>query len=115
MGFRKPFRAPPARLGRYYRARQQRAARQRAAKWLALAASAGLVFGLASVPSLRAEIVDGALALADGRSRPPQPGDSWAGCDQARAAGTAPIYHGEPGYRRGMDGDGDGIACEPYR
>ncbi len=35
--------------------------------------------------------------------------------DAARAAGTAPIYRGEPGYRDGLDGDSDGIACEPYR
>ncbi|WOK37576.1 excalibur calcium-binding domain-containing protein [Sphingomonas sp. C3-2] len=39
----------------------------------------------------------------------------YAGCDDARAAGVAPIYRGQPGYREGMDGDGDGIACEPYR
>ena len=39
----------------------------------------------------------------------------YSGCDEARAAGAAPIYDGEPGYRKGMDGDGDGIACEPYR
>lgn len=49
------------------------------------------------------------------RERPPQEGDYWRGCDDARAAGTAPIYRGEPGYREGMDGDNDGIACEPYR
>ncbi|MFS0774049.1 excalibur calcium-binding domain-containing protein [Sphingomonas sp. 1P08PE] len=49
------------------------------------------------------------------RQRPPQPGDHWRGCNDARAAGTAPIYRGEPGYRPGMDGDDDGIACEPYR
>lgn len=36
-------------------------------------------------------------------------------CREARAAGAAPIYRGQPGYRSGMDGDGDGIACEPYR
>lgn len=36
-------------------------------------------------------------------------------CSAARAAGAAPIYRGEPGYRGQMDGDGDGIACEPYR
>lgn len=39
----------------------------------------------------------------------------YAGCNEARAAGAAPIYAGQPGYRAGMDGDGDGIACEPYR
>lgn len=33
-------------------------------------------------------------------------------CAAARAAGAAPIYAGEPGYREGMDGDDDGIACE---
>lgn len=49
------------------------------------------------------------------RERAPQAGDHWRGCDDARAAGTAPIYRGEPGYREGMDGDNDGIACEPYR
>ncbi|WOF42535.1 excalibur calcium-binding domain-containing protein [Sphingopyxis indica] len=48
------------------------------------------------------------------RARAPQEGDYWRGCDDARAAGTAPIYRGEPGYREGMDGDNDGIACEPY-
>lgn len=49
------------------------------------------------------------------RRRPPRPGDAWGGCDTARAAGTAPIYRGEPGYRADMDGDDDGIACEPVR
>ncbi|MEG8221385.1 excalibur calcium-binding domain-containing protein [Sphingomonas sp. HH69] len=49
------------------------------------------------------------------RARAPQAGDYWAGCDAARAAGTAPIYRREPGYRSEMDGDSDGIACEPYR
>ena len=38
----------------------------------------------------------------------------YSGCKAARAAGAAPIYRGQPGYRRGMDGDGDGIAYEPY-
>lgn len=39
----------------------------------------------------------------------------YAGCREARAAGAAPIYRGEPGYRPEMDGDADGVACEPYR
>jgi len=39
----------------------------------------------------------------------------YSGCDDARASGAAPIYRGQPGYREGMDGDLDGIACEPYR
>ncbi len=55
-----------------------------------------------------------AASLGAARSREPQSGDFWRGCDDARAAGTAPIYRGEPGYRSKMDGDDDGIACEPY-
>ena len=38
----------------------------------------------------------------------------YSGCHDARTAGVAPIRAGEPGYREAMDGDGDGIACEPH-
>jgi hypothetical protein len=38
----------------------------------------------------------------------------YRNCAQARAAGAAPIYVGQPGYRPGLDADGDGVACEPY-
>lgn len=37
----------------------------------------------------------------------------FRGCNEARAAGVAPIYRGSPGYRSELDGDHDGIACEP--
>jgi hypothetical protein len=37
----------------------------------------------------------------------------YAGCNEVRAAGKAPLHSGQPGYRPEMDGDGDGIACEP--
>jgi uncharacterized protein with LGFP repeats len=36
----------------------------------------------------------------------------YANCDAARAAGAAPIYRGEPGYRSALDRDADGVACE---
>lgn len=39
----------------------------------------------------------------------------YRNCAEARAAGVTPIYRGEPGYGAHMDGDNDGIACEPYR
>ena len=39
----------------------------------------------------------------------------YAGCYDVRAAGAAPLYRGDPGYRSGMDGDNDGVACEPHR
>ena len=38
----------------------------------------------------------------------------FSDCGEARAAGEAPIYRGEPGYRDGLDRDDDGVACEPY-
>jgi hypothetical protein len=38
----------------------------------------------------------------------------YPGCNAVRAAGKAPLHSGEPGYRIEMDGDGDGVACEPY-
>jgi hypothetical protein len=49
------------------------------------------------------------------RQREPQASDHWGGCNDARASGTFPIYRDEPGYREDMDGDGDGIACEPHQ
>jgi hypothetical protein len=36
----------------------------------------------------------------------------YANCSAARAAGAAPLYAGEPGYRRALDRDGDGVACD---
>ena len=33
-------------------------------------------------------------------------------CDAARAAGAAPVHAGDPGYRKGLDRDGDGVGCE---
>lgn len=103
MSFRKPFKAVPIKPGPRHRAQQPDKATG-VVPVLLVAALVGPVIGL------------GSLALTeDGRARKPQAGDYWPGCDAARAAGTAPIYVGEPGYREGMDGDGDGVACEPYR
>jgi hypothetical protein len=39
---------------------------------------------------------------------------TYAGCNAVRAAGKAPLHAGQPCYRSEMDGDGDGIACEPH-
>jgi Excalibur calcium-binding domain len=38
----------------------------------------------------------------------------YSGCNEVRAAGKAPLTRGDPGYGEHMDGDNDGIACEPY-
>jgi len=40
---------------------------------------------------------------------------AFPNCDAARAAGAAPVYAGEPGYGAHLDGDDDGIGCEPHR
>lgn len=36
----------------------------------------------------------------------------YSNCAAARAAGAAPLYSGDPGYRAGLDRDSDGVACE---
>lgn len=36
----------------------------------------------------------------------------YANCTEARDAGDAPLYEGDPGYRSGLDRDHDGVACE---
>lgn len=43
----------------------------------------------------------------------PKPGVYYENCDAVRRAGQAPLLRGEPGYRRALDRDGDGRACEP--
>ena len=45
-------------------------------------------------------------------SPPATSGVYYANCDEARAAGAAPIRRGEPGYRSALDRDDDGIACD---
>lgn len=121
MTFRKPFRAVPIRPTGRHVARQRKRKNKSTAILLGTAAFVGLTSGAASVGALPAwstvGIVIKTLAVSLGlvRSRTPQEGDFWPGCDAARAAGSAPIYAGEAGYRDAMDGDGDGIACEPHR
>lgn len=39
-------------------------------------------------------------------------GAFYENCTAARAAGAAPLYRGDPGYRSALDRDDDGIACE---
>ncbi|WP_246670012.1 excalibur calcium-binding domain-containing protein [Arthrobacter zhaoguopingii] len=37
---------------------------------------------------------------------------SYSNCDEARAAGAAPVYASEPGYGSHLDRDSDGIGCD---
>ncbi|MYW97063.1 hypothetical protein G3I59_42245 [Amycolatopsis rubida] len=44
---------------------------------------------------------------------PEQPSNVYyKNCAAAKAAHAAPLHRGEPGYRPGLDRDGDGVACE---
>lgn len=58
-----------------------------------------------------------ALTPPPAGSAAPEPASDvyYEGCNAVRAAGAAPLYRGQPGYREEMDGDDDGIACEPHR
>jgi hypothetical protein len=63
-------------------------------------------------------IVGAPMAHADPSTRTTSPAPTtgstvyYPNCKAACAAGAAPIYQGQPGYRSGLDRDGDGIACE---
>ena len=117
------------RYNRYHEPRRYAAARSRHSRrsssvggYIVAALLIGVTVGTAwsvTTPegqqAFMANARDVAVSTGVMRERAPEAGDYWRGCDDARAAGTAPIYRGEPGYRDGMDGDNDGIACEPYR
>ena len=38
----------------------------------------------------------------------------YKNCSEVREDGAELIREGEPGYREGLDRDGDGVACEPW-
>lgn len=70
---------------------------------------------LALTGTLSLATFGGAWLLASPPHRPRAAAEVfYAGCSEARAAGAAPLLRGQPGYRIGMDGDGDGIACETH-
>jgi hypothetical protein len=112
----------PIKLGPYYLAEQRKRQRIFGAKVLGFALAGGLSVGAVAALGSNGGL-DAAASYAREvavsheliRANTPPPGAYYPGCNAARAAGVAPLYAGEPGYRPEMDGDGDGIACEPYR
>lgn len=46
------------------------------------------------------------------RTTPSTTATYYANCDEVRQAGKAPLRRGDPGYRSGLDRDGDGTACD---
>jgi len=98
-----------------------------ARSWLVVKVAYGLTADQAEVDALRAILAGQAAPPAAGAApaapatsqpsevRPPTTTSSgvyYASCAAVRAAGKAPLRSDQPGYRPGLDGDGDGIACE---
>jgi endonuclease YncB( thermonuclease family) len=78
--------------------------------------AAGIAEGGRGYPEARSRSAP--RRLAEQTKATPQPtggSHQFHSCREARAAGAAPMYRGEPDYNPNLDGDGDGIACEPYR
>jgi Excalibur calcium-binding domain len=121
MSSKKPFRSAPEHFDQYHQAKQRQQEVSGAAKILGVATLGGIALGCLvglyqggylSQASSNARAFSASLGLT--RRSTPKSGDYWSGCDDARAAGVTPLYSGEPGYKTEMDGDSDGIACEPY-
>ena len=90
-------------------AAQQAAAEQAAAEQAAAAQAA------AAQAAAEQAARDAAARQAVPAPAPAAPAPSsvyYANCAAAKAAGAAPLYAGQPGYRPAMDGDSDGVACE---
>ena len=109
-------------MARHWKPRQRSRRKASASNLLLGAGLLGAIVGVGSVGTtsdgqaqLYAAAEGFSVATGLARERAPQAGDHWRRCDDARAAGSAPIYRGEPGYRDGLDADNDGVACEPYR
>jgi len=88
---------------------------------IALAVMAGLAFiGRDQLEADVRGLIDGQPVTSAQSAQPvrmfsPQPDQHFRNCDQAHAAGRYNIRISDPSYRSRMDGDGDGIACEPPR
>lgn len=99
--------------------RPSRASRSPKIGWKSLAGQVAALAVIGAVAGWNA--VPRVTAIVDNMSRSPaeiaaiEQSVYYPNCDAARAAGVAPIYAGSPGYRDTLDGDSDGIACEPYR
>ncbi|WNG95003.1 thermonuclease family protein [Mycobacterium sp. ITM-2016-00318] len=66
----------------------------------------------AGAPPPPAPLLQPPAPPATGTAPPLASGVYYGDCGDARAAGDAPLGSGEPGYRSGLDRDGDGVACE---
>jgi hypothetical protein len=88
--------------------------------WMTAAERDAIARVLATCPDEQLPTEPGALGPVPVHAIPPTttavPADPtdpyYSSCSAVRAAGKAPLRVGQPGYRPGLDGDGDGVACE---
>ncbi|GAA1422826.1 excalibur calcium-binding domain-containing protein [Agrococcus citreus] len=73
---------------------------------------ASLEADAAAVPARPAPVAQPQPAAQPAPAAAPAAAAHYANCAAARAAGAAPLRAGSPGYRSGLDRDGDGVACE---
>mgnify|MGYP004686788785 CR=1 FL=1 len=78
-------------------------------------AGGNAVFELLDEPAPAAEAPAQQAPAQPAQQAPAQSSVYYESCADARAAGAAPLYRGQPGYRPGLDRDGDGVACEPKK
>lgn len=67
---------------------------------------------VAPVVPVPAPVAPAPFAVAPAPVAPAPAAVYFANCTAARAAGAAPLYAGQAGYRPALDRDSDGIACE---
>lgn len=101
MGYRRPQKFKPIRQKR----------RAFSGKWIALGIMGASAIGVV-LSSDQPDQSSAPLGFSQTVDRPRNV--FYRYCDDARAAGVAPLYRGDPGYRPALDRDDDGIACEPY-
>jgi hypothetical protein len=66
----------------------------------------------AAAAKLAAEQAAAQQAVPQAPAAPAPASVYYASCADAKAAGAAPLYSGQTGYRAGLDRDKDGVACE---
>jgi Excalibur calcium-binding domain len=73
---------------------------------------------ITAAPTTTVPVSAGSVLPTPPATRAPSAGDNsvnqdfFANCDEARAAGAAPLRRGDPRYLRTLDSDRDGVACE---
>jgi hypothetical protein len=77
----------------------------------AVAAAVAVAAPVAAPSSVVERPTAGPPRKAPATTTPKPPAVYYKNCGVALAEGAAPILRGEPGYRSGLDPDGDGVAC----